>query len=252
MREIAPWDGALDAPPALLEGKVFEYFYVQRKEADVWKALAKECFPKLYENASSDKSEKKRLQSLWAQAVLDEIKAMREHGKHTLRWITAVVEAQAADHLFLRREALKHGPDSVEAKAARIVWDQCSNRIKDQAFAAMHLWTNKGGAQSGGVARMYKHQHELLEELDKHYTSVSKAVEAESKLPLPLHVIQATMRTKLPQTSPRRTQTHPPYMCVCVFVCLCVCVCLCVRVLTRPSTIGYLLARGLICARVFW
>lgn len=192
MREIAPWDGALDAPPSLLEGKVFEFFYVQRKEADVWKTLAKECFPKQYENASSDKSEKKRLQSLWAQAVLDEIKAMREHGKHTLRWLTAVVDAQAADHLFLRREALKHGPDSVEAKAARIVWDQCSNRVKDNAFAAMHLWTNKGGAQSGGVARMYKHQHELLEELDKHYTAANKAVETGSKLPLPLHVILST------------------------------------------------------------
>ena len=44
MREIQPWDGALDAPPALLANKVFEFFYVQRKEADMWKTLAKECF----------------------------------------------------------------------------------------------------------------------------------------------------------------------------------------------------------------
>eukprot|EP00740_Mantoniella_antarctica_P007980 CAMPEP_0181363940 /NCGR_PEP_ID=MMETSP1106-20121128/9065_1 /TAXON_ID=81844 /ORGANISM="Mantoniella antarctica, Strain SL-175" /LENGTH=1005 /DNA_ID=CAMNT_0023478509 /DNA_START=163 /DNA_END=3180 /DNA_ORIENTATION=+ len=192
MREIAPWDGALVDPPALLQGKVFEFFYVQRKEADMWKALAKECFPAQYEAASSDKSEKKRLSSLWAQAVLDEIKAMREHGKHTLRWITAVLDAQASDHLFLRREALKHGPHSIEAKAAAIVWAQCSNRIKDQAFAAMHLWTNKGGAQSGGIARMYKHQHDLLEELDAHFTAVTKAVEAERQLPMPLHVILST------------------------------------------------------------
>ena len=71
MREIAPWDGALEAPPGLLEGKVFEFFYVQRKEADLWKTLVKECFPKKYEEASNDKAEKKRLQSLWAQAVLD-------------------------------------------------------------------------------------------------------------------------------------------------------------------------------------
>ena len=194
MRELQPWDGALEAPPALLEGKVFEFFYVQRKEADLWKALAKECFPKKYEEASNDKAEKKRLQSLWAQAVLDEIKAMREHGKHTLRFLNAVVNASssAADHLFLRREALKHGPGSVEAKAAQILWDQTSNRIKDQAFDAMHLWTNKGGAQSGGVARMYKHQHELLDELDKHYTTVNKAIEADAKPPLPLHVILST------------------------------------------------------------
>ena len=89
MREIQPWDGALDAPPALLEGKVFEFFYVQRKESDMWKTLVKECFPKKYEEASNDKAEKKRLQSLWPQAVLDEIKAMREHGKHTLRWLTS-------------------------------------------------------------------------------------------------------------------------------------------------------------------
>ncbi|MDA9081399.1 DEAD/DEAH box helicase family protein, partial [Candidatus Dependentiae bacterium] len=47
-------------------------------------------------------------------------------------------------------------------------------------------------AQSGGVARMYKHQHELLEELDKHYTIVNKAVETEAKPPLPLHVILST------------------------------------------------------------
>ena len=192
MREIAPWDGALDAPPALLEQKVFEFFYVQRKEADLWKNLVKECFPKKYEEASNDKSEKKRLQSLWAKGVLDEIKAMREYGKHTVRWLNAVVDAQPADHLFLRREALKHGPDSVEAIAAKIVWDQCSDRIKDQAFAAMHLWTNKGGAQSGGVARMYKHQHDLLEELDAHYTAVNRAVENNEKLPLPLHVVLST------------------------------------------------------------
>ena len=159
MREIQPWDGALDAPPALHANKVFEFFYVQRKEGDMWKTLAKECFPEKYEEASNDKAEKKRLQSLWAQAVLDEVKAMRDYGKHTLRWITAVVEAQAPDHLFLRREALKHGPGSVEEKAAKIVWDQTSNRIKDQVFEAMHHWTNKGGAQSGGTARMYKHQH---------------------------------------------------------------------------------------------
>jgi len=192
MREIAPWDGALEAPPGLLEGKVFEFFYVQRKEADLWKTLVKECFPKKYEEASNDKAEKKRLQSLWAQAVLDEIKAMREHGKHTLRWLTAVVEAQAADHLFLRREALKHGEGSVEAIAAKIVWDQCSNRIKDQAFEAMHLWTNKGGAQSGGVARMYKHQHELLVELDKHYEATSRATQNDTPMPMPLHVILST------------------------------------------------------------
>ena len=96
MRELHAWDGALEAPPALLEGKVFEFFYVQRKEADLWKTLVKECFPKKYEEASNDKSEKKRLQSLWAQAVLDEIKAMREHGKHTLRFLTAVVNASSS------------------------------------------------------------------------------------------------------------------------------------------------------------
>ena len=73
MREIQPWDGALDAPPALHANKVFEFFYVQRKEGDMWKTLAKECFPEKYEEASNDKAEKKRLQSLWAQAVLDEI-----------------------------------------------------------------------------------------------------------------------------------------------------------------------------------
>jgi len=192
MREIAPWDGALVAPPALLQKKVFEFFYVQRKESDMWKTLAKECFPKEYENASSDKGEKKRLSALWAQAVLDEIKAMREHGKHTMRWITAVVEAQAADLLFMRRESLKLGPASLEAKAARIVWDQCSNRVKDQAFAAMHLWTNKGGAQSGGIARMYKHQHDLLEELDTHFTAIARATADSKKLPLPLHVVLST------------------------------------------------------------
>ena len=192
MREIQPWDGALDAPPALLEGKVFEFFYVQRKESDMWKTLVKECFPKKYEEASNDKAEKKRLQSLWPQAVLDEIKAMREHGKHTLRWLTAVVEAQAPDHLFLRREALKHGPGSIEAITAKVIWDQCSNRIKDQAFHAMHLWTNKGGAQSGGVARMYKHQHELLTQLDKHYDACARAIENDTSLPLPLHVILST------------------------------------------------------------
>jgi hypothetical protein len=192
MREIQPWDGALDAPPALLANKVFEFFYVQRKEGDMWKTLAKECFPEKYEEASNDKAEKKRLQSLWAQAVLDEVKAMRDYGKHTLRWITAVVEAQAPDHLFLRREALKHGPGSVEEKAAKIVWDQTSNRIKDQVFEAMHHWTNKGGAQSGGTARMYKHQHELLAELDKHYEANARAAENDTKPPLPLHVILST------------------------------------------------------------
>jgi hypothetical protein len=192
MREIQPWDGALAAPPALHAKKVFEFFYVQRKEADMWKNLAKECFPEMYEAAGNDKSEKKRLQSLWAQAVLDEIKAMRDYGKLTLRWITAVVEAQASDHLFLRREALKHGPGSMQEKAANIVWNQSSNRIKDQVFEAMHHWTNKAGAQSGGTARMYKHQHELLEELDKHYEAAARARDTASKPPLPLHVILST------------------------------------------------------------
>ena len=91
-----------------------------------------------------------------------------------------------------RREALKHGPGSVEEKAAKIVWDQTSNRIKDQVFEAMHHWTNKGGAQSGGTARMYKHQHELLVELDKHYEATARAAETETKPPLPLHVILST------------------------------------------------------------
>ena len=31
MREIAPWEDALDAPPAIINSKVFEFFYVQRK-----------------------------------------------------------------------------------------------------------------------------------------------------------------------------------------------------------------------------
>ena len=74
----------------------------------------------------------------------------------------------------------------------RQVWESVSNRIKDQTFGAMHAWTNKSGAQSGGVPRMYKHQHELLEVLDKHYTETEQAAERGGKPPLPLHVILST------------------------------------------------------------
>ena len=66
MREIQPWDGALDAPPDLIKKQVFEYFYVQRKDSDFYKKLAKECFPTEYEEAGANKSEKKRLSNLWA------------------------------------------------------------------------------------------------------------------------------------------------------------------------------------------
>jgi len=192
MREIQPWDGALDAPPDLMKKQVFEYFYVQRKDSDLYKTLAKECFPTEYENAGNDKSEKKRLSNVWAGAVLDELKAMREGAKHTLRWLNAIKEAQAGDLLFLKREALNHGPGSVQAIAGKIIWDNTSNRIKDQTFAAMHAWTNKSGAQSGGVARMYKHQHELIDQLDKHYAAIERAKNAAKPLPKPLHVILST------------------------------------------------------------
>ena len=192
MREIQPWDGALDAPPDLMKRHVFEYFYTQRKDSDFYKKLAKDCFPSQYEKAGADKSEKKRLANLWAGAVLDELKAMRDGAKHTLRWINAIKEAQAGDLLFLKREALTHGPGSVQEIASQIVWDNVSNRIKDQTFAAMHAWTNKSGAQSGGVARMYKHQHELIDQLDKHYAAIGKMQEANKPLPKPLHVILST------------------------------------------------------------
>ena len=192
MREIQPWDGALDAPPDLMKRHVFEYFYTQRKDSDFYKKLAKDCFPSEYERAGADKSEKKRLANLWAGAVLDELKAMRDGAKHTLRWINAIKEAQAGDLLFLKREALTHGPGSVQEIASQIVWDNVSNRIKDQTFAAMHAWTNKSGAQSGGVARMYKHQQELIDQLDKHYAAIGKMQEAKKPLPKPLHVILST------------------------------------------------------------
>tara|TARA_B100001173_G_scaffold80170_1_gene68471 strand:- start:641 stop:3682 length:3042 start_codon:yes stop_codon:yes gene_type:complete len=194
MREIQPWDGAASSSAAatLLDNKVFEYFYVQRKDSDMFKKLVKECFPKEYEQASSDKEEKKRLQSMWAQQIMDELKGMREYAKHTIRWLTAINNAQAGDLLFLKREALMNGEHSIQWKAAAIVWESVSNRIKDQTFAAMHAWTNKTGAQSGGVPRMYKHQHELLEVLDKHYTVTEQAVESGGKMPLPLHVILST------------------------------------------------------------
>ena len=39
---------------------------------------------------------------------------------------------------------------------------------------------------------MYKHQHELLEVLDKHYVATEQAVESGGKMPLPLHVILST------------------------------------------------------------
>jgi hypothetical protein len=80
----------------------------------------------------------------------------------------------------------------VQEIASQIVWDNVSNRIKDQTFAAMHAWTNKSGAQSGGVARMYKHQHELIDQLDKHYAAIGKMQEAKKPLPKPLHVILST------------------------------------------------------------
>ena len=85
-----------------------------------------------------------------------------------------------------------NGEHSIQWKTAEIVWENVSNRIKDQTFAAMHAWTNKTGAQSGGVPRMYKHQHELLEVLDKHYVATEQAVESGGKMPLPLHVILST------------------------------------------------------------
>jgi len=176
----------------LMKRHVFEYFYTQRKDSDFYKKLAKDCFPSEYERAGADKSEKKRLANLWAGAVLDELKAMRDGAKHTLRWINAIKEAQAGDLLFLKREALTHGPGSVQEIASQIVWDNVSNRIKDQTFAAMHAWTNKSGAQSGGVARMYKHQHELIDQLDKHYAAIGKMQEAKKPLPKPLHVILST------------------------------------------------------------
>ena len=118
----------MDAPPDLIKKQVFEYFYVQRKDSDFYKKLAKECFPTEYEEAGANKSEKKRLSNLWAGAVLDELKAMRDVAKHTLRWISAIKEAQAGDLLFLKREALNHGPGSVQAIAGKIVWDNVSNR----------------------------------------------------------------------------------------------------------------------------
>jgi len=192
MREIQPWDGALESPPDLLKKHVFEYFYCQRKDSDFYKTLAKECFPSEYEHASTDKEAKKRLSNLWVGAVMDELKARRDDAKHTLRWLNAVKEAQAADLLFLKREALAHGEGSVQAIAGKLVWDNVSNRIKDQTFVAMHLCTNKSGAQSGGVARMYKHQHELIEQLDKHYAAIGRAKDANKPLPKPLHVILST------------------------------------------------------------
>ena len=48
MREIQPRDGAASSSATLLDNKIFEYFYVQRKDSDMFKKLVKECFPKEY------------------------------------------------------------------------------------------------------------------------------------------------------------------------------------------------------------
>ena len=79
---------------------MFEYFYVQRKEdSDVFEVV-KECFPKEYEQASSDREEKKRLQSMWAQQIMDELKGMREYAKHTIRWLTVKNNAKREIYCF--------------------------------------------------------------------------------------------------------------------------------------------------------
>ena len=180
MREIQPWDGAASSSTAsLLDNKVFEYFYVQRKDSDVFKKLVKECFPKEYEQASSDREGEEEVTvhvGATNNGRIERDERIRE-AYHSMvdRFIN---NAQGGDLLFLKREALMNGEHSIQWKTAEIVWENVSNRIKDQTFAAMHAWTNKTGAQSGGVPRMYKHQHELLEVLDKHYVATEQAVES--------------------------------------------------------------------------
>eukprot|EP00959_Pyramimonas_sp_CCMP1952_P043063 901011-Pyramimonas_sp.AAC.1 len=80
----------------------------------------------------------------------------------TLVYLEAVARMAVPDLLYLRREALKAGPGSVEWGAARVVWGTVGDRAKEECFEVMHSSANKMGVAPGAAARRFKHQEDLM------------------------------------------------------------------------------------------
>eukprot|EP00854_Cymbomonas_tetramitiformis_P004045 gene4045-5018_t len=185
MLEIQPWEPSSGA--SLDEEKAFAWFYVQRRDIDLYKKLAKQCFEKRYKEVSDDKALAKEVGLHSKDSIEEDLLKLKGEGKHTLQWLKAVEKSTPQDMLFLRRAALDGGPSSIEWKVSKACWAALGDHPKRTAFEDMYQCTNKVVQSSqGGKPMRHKHQEELLEMVDDHLQKMSSG----SKLPL--HMILST------------------------------------------------------------
>jgi len=184
MREIQPWQGGEGEGGSQLNHDVaFKFMYLNRKD-DMYKKMAKSCYPEEYAAYKDDKELAKTMKAVTKDGLIEELKKAKD--KHTIQWMEALGSLKVLEILFLRREAIKAGPGSVEWNAARVVWSYVGDRVKDECFEIMHTNINRTG--KSGPPRRYKHQQEVMELVGSHLSEVANAPDTT----LPLQVILAT------------------------------------------------------------
>ena len=74
-------------------------------------------------------------------SLIEELKKVKD--KHTITWIEALGAGDSGfkvlEILFMRREAIKAGPGSVEWNAARVIWGYVGDRVKDECFEVSRI-----------------------------------------------------------------------------------------------------------------
>ena len=185
---IQPWDPLREVPEMAWE-KAFQYFYSQRKKNDMWKKLAKSCFPERYSEVQKDKS---TYTSISVDQITEELRKPRGGSLRTARWLEAFQRGTALDMLSLRRIAILAGPRSSEWAGAKTCWGQLTDNVKLDSFEAMHSSLNKEGFSGDGPPRRYKHQQEVIDTVDNHLRDMKDAYRAQKPQPLPKHIILCT------------------------------------------------------------
>ena len=188
MGVIQPWDPLREAPDMAWE-KAFQYFYLQRKKNDMWKKLAKACFPDRYAEVSKDKSS---LSSASIDQIMEELRKPRGGSLRTARWLEAFQRGTPLDMLSLRRLAILGGPRSAEWAGAKTCWGQITDDVKLNTFETMHTSLNKEGFSGDGPPRRYKHQQQVIDMVDSHLHDIRDAYRASKPAPLPKHIILCT------------------------------------------------------------
>ena len=189
MSEIQPWSGNVPTYE-LREKETFGFFYIQRDlGGGLYKKLAKQCYPTKYAEMSENKQLKKEYAAMKKEDILDLLGKPKGGHVPTLRFLEAVGRGEPSDLLKLRRDAVAAGPGTVQWTAARLMWNNASETVKDATFELSYSCFNK--FTPFGKPTRHKHQEHVLEMMDKHLDEVDHA-RNEAQLPLPLHIILST------------------------------------------------------------